>query len=400
MNIIKQLLNGDLQYSKEELEAEAEIVDEQLAAVPVTEEAVTATDVLDAEEVALTEADDEIEAATEACDDLNECNQSLESLVEFLSMESGDLTQREYALVMTTANSYLAKAGIESDVMSFEETTALTTVPREEAKATLAEKAKKLAAAAIEAVKRLIAAVGEWLSNVFNKVKRIRMQLLALGKALESAEVTHATVELPATYSNVVDDQVLPKLDRASKVILVDRVKVIAQVGHAMASPHMDASLRGIHCETADLEGLPGAPKISGFDVEKDIDKLWDLVPFEVSGSIKGTEPVEYPFNSAAAKKEVASLVLLLDCVLATEAKWKLLTVDLKKAAYNAGIGGVDGMVRRLGVSAAGRMFDQGPKRFIGYVTTVVSLRAGAITYALKHATVESTVIRGDEVTA
>ena len=400
MKIITQLLAGDLQYSKEEIEAEQALIDDQLDAVPTTPEAVEAADVVDAEDEVLESSEADIAETTEACVDMDEASQSLESLVEFLNMESADLTQREYSMIMATANGYLAKAKIDSDVLSFEESTALTTVPRETAKATLGEKAKQLGAGAIEALKKLLASIGQWLAGLFNKVKRTRNTLLSLGKALETSKLPHANITLPAKYAKAVEADVLPKLGKATHDILTERVKSIAQIAHSFQAPSPDQALSSIRFVTPELDGLPGEPHLDGLNLVEDIDQLWEKSTFTIKGSVVGDKEVSYPFNAQRAKSDVAGMIKLMDGVLAVEARWNQISADLKKAAGNAGANWGEGFVRKMGVSGAARLFDVGPRKFISYLATIVGLRAEAYAYALKHGTSESTVEAGQPAEA
>ena len=401
MKIIAQLLSADkLQYSKEELEAEEVLVDAELDAVPESDEEIEADDLEIENDEALEASDAEIADSTEACDNLDECAQSLESLVEFLNMESADLTQREYSMIMATANGYLEKAGIDSGVMSFEESTALTTVPREAAKSTLGEKAAQLKAAAIAAVQKLIAAVGQWITNQFNQVKRTRQQLVGLAKALESSDLPHANVTLPAKFAKAVAPDVLPKLARASHGILTERMKALAQMAHAFQSPDVERSLATVTFPAVELDGLPGEPSYEGFSIKEDIDHLWEKAQFKVAGSFVGDAEISYGFNAQRARGEVGGMIKLLDGVLETQGRWNTLAADLKKAAGSSGTNWADNAVRKLGVGAAGRMFEQGPKRFISYMTTLIGLRAGAYAYVLKHGTTESTVVEPEAAKA
>ena len=402
--VISNLLAGGiatsgLSFSREELEAEAVVVDDQLAATDVAEPVAEATEAVETTEAELEASEQAIEETVEAGENLGEATQSLENLVELLSMESADLTQREYGMLMATANGYLEKAKISPEDMSFEEASE-GDVSREEAKATLGEKIKALAKAGKDAVLKLLAEIGKWLAGMFDHVTRLRGQLVAMGKAASTQEIPDATVELDAKYGLVMAGRVVAGLGKAADRIFGEHTQSLRELGAEIAKQPLEEIAKGLRTQFRDIQfdgALPGNPH---FGVEGQ--PAFSLAgegsahpnfAFNTDGKIVGEKPVQYKISTRVARTEIAEMIRLCDEITAAKKNWDAIDAENKKFYANDDFGAR--LVKRLGISGVAGLYNVGPRRFMKYAVQVLSLRAGGIAKAIKLAKAPASAASG-----
>jgi len=380
MSIINALLTGsELTFSKEELDAEQEVVAQVIEDVPETPAEVEAVDAADAEEEAVEAADDKIEEADEAAEDLDEVATSLESLVEFLALESGAMTAREVSMIHALANAHLQKAKIEPATMSFEEVVDnAATTDRETVKSGIGAKAKQLASAAWEAIKRIIASIGEWFDKMFDGVQRTRGQLVGLAKALGQAGSARVDVKVPKKFAVAMDYEV-PVLAKAAKAAThsVGDTLLVEATKAAKATETFD--LAGSFQEAAKAFGavaLPGNPKISYAD-----GKISLAVNEE---ELKVDEETNVSFEPRRAASEISALISVCDQLTTARKDWARLSKEIKPANEE----GVDGEVARFRRNAAREIlsaYSATVKRFVSYALELIRMRAGAYAVCAKQ---------------
>lgn len=407
--IISNLLAGGiatsgLTFSREELEAEAVVVDDQLAATDVAEPVAEATEAVETTEAELEASEQAIEETVEAGENLGEATQSLENLVELLSMESADLTQREYGMLMATANGYLEKAKISPEDMSFEEASE-GAVSRETAKATLGEKAKALAKAAKDAVLKLIAEIGKWLAGMFDHVTRLRSQLVAMGKSVSEKEFPDTNVELDPKYGKVMAGRLVAGLSNAAFFILGDHTDRLGMLQAEVAKLPVDewetttpkTRFREIQLDAS----LPGNPHFG--DAEHPAFSMageshWGPNFTFHYDDITGDKPVKLTVTTRGVRAEIAEMIRICDYITTTKKGWDKIVADNKRLYADEKF--VQRMVSRLGVNGVTGFYNVGPRRFMKYAVQVLSLRASGYAKAIKEARTGATDAAGSAATA
>lgn len=404
--VISNLLAGGiatsgLTFSREELEAEAVVVDDQLAATDVAEPVAEATEAVETTEAELEASEQAIEETVEAGENLGEATQSLENLVELLSMESADLTQREYGMLMATANGYLEKAKISPEDMSFEESTDVA-VSRETAKATLGEKAKALAKAGKDAVLKLIAEIGKWLAGMFSHVTRLRGQLVAMGKAASENEIPEAEVELDGKYSLVMSGRVVAGLGKAADRIFGEHTHSLRELAAEIVkyTPEELSQLDEpkTHFRPIQFDGaLPGNPHF-GDDANPAFSFTGKgyrgpAFAFNTDGKIVGDKPVKYKISTRVARTEIAEMIRLCDEISAAQKGWDSIVAETKRIYADEKLS--QRILGYLGLNGIGGYYDVGPRRFMKYAVQVLSLRAGGIAKAIKLAKAPASAASG-----
>ena len=393
-NVINSLLaNGQAQsdwnFSAEELQEEAVVVDEQIDSVPETEAEVAAVDAVEETEEQLEAAEKAIDEAEVGSEAASEAAVSLENLVELLSMESADLTPREYSMVMATANSYLAKAGIDSSVMSFEEE-AKVPVAREEAKTGLAEKAKTLFKAGKEAFLKMVAEIGKFLASLFDSAARLRNQLVAMGKSVNDVPTTD--VEIDGKYQYVMDGKAISALGRVADKTFGEHCEGLKELAdyfiNVMTKPGEAGRLEDhVAFRPIDCRGLPGEATY-GVDGDQFLIAQTGVdaksFEFHVPGKLSGEKPVRVRLSPQVVRTQLAEMIHLLDQLKAGKKAWDAVVAETKKAYADESFGVK--AVSWAGVNVAVGLFNRGPRQFASYAVKVVGLRAQGLAVAIKKA--------------
>lgn len=375
---VKRILAGELNFSREELEEAEQELDEVLEAPETDPEEEEARE---QEEV----TSDEITEANSEIDSLDEAVTSLEELVGYLQLESAPLTPREYNLVMAQANQIIRRTGMEDLIGSFESESA-EDVPREDAAAAMKEKSNGLGTKILEAIKAVMAKLGEWWNYFFDNVVKTRRRLVGLAKAYtvhSGNEFSHA---LPTRYQAAMADDLPINLGKAYQSVMV---QYVSHLGHLAFGVSQKV---GVGIAFPNLKGLdlPGAPNFARPGNYTPPPKQQVTIPeivaagtFVVNGNIAAGEKgqtFEAQFGKSYARSDIGRMIAFCDMLAKAKSQWEQVSkrcqAELDKALA-AKHNDPDTRIQHwLWMRLLGNLYDSGPKRFVKYAAQVLMLRA------------------------
>jgi len=386
---VKRILAGELNFSREELEEAEQELDEVLDAPEVDPEE---EDTKEQEEV----ASDEVTEANSEIDSLDEAVTSLEELIGYLNLESAPLTPREYNLVMAQANQIIRRTGMGDLIGSFESESEQE-VPREDAARDMKEKSNGLGTKILEAIKAVMAKLGEWWDYFFDMVVKTRRRLVGLAKDYTMASGNEFTHQLPAAFEAAMGDDVMGNLGKAYQIVMVQYVSRLGHLAFGVAQQV------GVNLEFPNLANiaLPGKPNFErpGNYMAKDgqinIPDVIAAGTFKVTENIAGGEKgqtFEAQFGKSFARGDIGRMIAFCDLLAKAKGQWKQIQqrcqAELDKALrmkFNPNDKAQSRVQHWLWMRLLGNLYDSGPKRFVKYAGGVMLQRAKAYAIVLEN---------------
>lgn len=378
---VKRILAGELNFSREELEEAEQELDEVLEAPEADPEEEEARE---QEEV----TSDEITEANSEIDSLDEAVTSLEELVGYLQLESAPLTPREYNLVMAQANQIIRRTGMEDLIGSFESESA-EDVPREDAASAMKEKSNGLGTKILEAIKAVMAKLGEWWDYFFDMIVKTRRRLVGLAKEYTMSSSNEFSHQVPVAFEACMSDDVMNDLGKAYQVVMVQYVSRLGHLAFGVAQKV------GVNLEFPNLErlGLPGKPNFErpGNYMAKDGQvSIPDVV---AAGTFKVNEDIaksgekgktfQVEFGKSFARSDIGRMIAFCDLLAKAKGQWKQIQKRCQDELDKALRMKLDpndkaqGRVQHwLWMRLLGNLYDSGPKRFVKYAGSVMLQRA------------------------
>lgn len=230
------------------------------------------------EELVEVEAD-EIDAEFEEVEQVEEAATSLEAMADFIDAELTGLSQEGYAHLMEAGNAVLSTARIyNQEMMSFsaEDGEAESKEARKEsATSKFREKAGSLKDAAIEAIKRLFAAIKKFFADFFDRIAKVKKVAAAKKAAID----VNGKVMMPKAWAEGIKG--LKQLVVANNTIgkaATNAIKHMREGGNGVEAYQKLSAIESISLPAA----LIGAPKFADHKLQYTLPEKGEAV--EVSG--------------------------------------------------------------------------------------------------------------------
>lgn len=386
---VKRVLAGELSFSREELEEAEQELDEVLDAPEVDDDEEESKELEETTSDEITEANDQI-------DSLDEAVTSLEELAGFLNLESGNLTPREYNMVMAQANQIIRRTGMDDLIPGFEAASE-GDVPREDAADAVREKSSGLGTKILEAIKAVMAKLGEWWDYFFDMIVKTRRRLVGLAKGYTMASGNEFTHQLPKAFEACMSDDTMGNLGKAYQLVMVQYVSRLGHLAFGVAQ-QVGVNLEFPNMSNIHLPGKPNFERPGNYMAKDGQVSIPDVV---AAGTFRVTEDIaagekgstfEAQFGKSFARGDIGRMIAFCDLLAKAKGQWKQIQQRCQAELDKALRMKLDpndkaqGRVQHwLWMRLLGNLYDSGPKRFVKYAGSVMLQRAKAYAIVLEN---------------